>query len=142
MSTSTTGPPPGFESANVNSDSAAADVTAPDPTDVPQSTSLGGGDPRRTGDQSEVPASDDGSQGRRAGSDQSAGDPHSGGGSTTQAEWSWDQSAASTGPDGGERWQSANAGADAAGDRRGSWSTAADPSGSTRGRDPWTDSDP
>ena len=103
---------------------------------------LGGGDPRRTGDQSEVPASDDGSQGRRAGSDQSAGDPHSGGGSTTQAEWSWDQSAASTGPDGGERWQSANAGADAAGDRRGSWSTAADPSGSTRGRDPWTDSDP
>ena len=58
MSTSTTGPPPGFESMNVNSDSAAADVTAPDPTDVPQSTSLGGGDPRRTGDQSEVPASD------------------------------------------------------------------------------------
>eukprot|EP00439_Symbiodinium_sp_Y106_P039071 s5071_g4.t1 len=47
MSTSTTGPPPGFESMNVNSDSAAADVTAPDPTDVPQSTSLGGGDPRR-----------------------------------------------------------------------------------------------
>ncbi|CAE6927736.1 unnamed protein product [Symbiodinium sp. CCMP2456] len=141
MSGSAVGPPPGFEGDSVSDDPGRANVTPPEPADVPSTPSLGSGDGRRAGTQGDASGSDDGSQGRRVTSDRSVSEPHCSGASATRSEWPTRVGTA-RGPDGEQPSHLRRSDGEAPDGRRASWSTAVDPPGSHRGSDPWTERDP